>query len=176
MFKSYNKLGGTWFFLIMVGIIYLITFFFSKNIFIKALEDGFNIFIGWIWVILLIFLLIFVIDLFIDKKLILKLFKKENIVFSWIFIIVAGIMSMGPIYMWYPILNELKSKGLSNKFITGFLYNRSIKIPLIIPLVTVFGLKLVLILLPILVVFSIINGYVVEFSLNYINNKNHNKL
>lgn len=50
---------------------------------------------------------------------------------GWIFSIVAGILSIGPIYVWYPLLSDLREKGMRTSFMGTFLYNCSVKLPLL---------------------------------------------
>ena len=45
---------------------------------------------------------------------------------------VAGIVSMGPIYAWYPLFTALKDKGASAFNIANFMCCRSVK-PVLIP-------------------------------------------
>ena len=46
---------------------------------------------------------------------------------------------MGPIYAWYPLLKELRERGVSNSLIAIFLGNRAVK-PLLLPvLISYFG-------------------------------------
>jgi len=55
---------------------------------------------------------------------------------------VAGILSMGPIYAWYPLFKTLKDTGASPFNVANFMCNRSVK-PVLIPvLVGYFGWKL----------------------------------
>jgi len=51
----------------------------------------------------------------------------------------AGIISMGPIYAWYPLLKELRGKGATNPLIAVFLGNRAVK-PFLLPImISYFG-------------------------------------
>ncbi len=51
----------------------------------------------------------------------------------------AGIVSMGPVYAWYPLLLTLKEKGVSTFHIANFIACRSIK-PVLLPvLIASFG-------------------------------------
>jgi len=53
--------------------------------------------------------------------------------------LVAGIISMGPIYAWYPLLKNLREKGAGTCPIAIFLYSRSIK-PFLLPvMIAYFG-------------------------------------
>jgi uncharacterized membrane protein YraQ (UPF0718 family) len=52
---------------------------------------------------------------------------------------IAGIISMGPIFAWYPFLKTLKEKGASDFHLANFLANRAVK-PVLLPLmITYFG-------------------------------------
>lgn len=52
---------------------------------------------------------------------------------------VAGILSMGPIYAWYPLFKTLKDKGASVFHVANFIGCRSIK-PVLLPvMVAYFG-------------------------------------
>ncbi|MCP3890965.1 MAG: hypothetical protein GY702_19150 [Desulfobulbaceae bacterium] len=51
----------------------------------------------------------------------------------------AGVLSMGPIYAWYPLFTTLREKGASSFHIANFIGCRSIK-PVLLPvLVSCFG-------------------------------------
>jgi len=68
------------------------------------------------------------------------------------------VLSTGPIYMWYPLLADLKNKGLSYGLIACFLYNRGIKITLLPIAIFYFGWKYVLVLSLAMIFVSIIQG------------------
>jgi len=51
----------------------------------------------------------------------------------------AGILSMGPVYAWYPLFKTLREKGASEFHIANFMASRSVK-PVLLPvLVSYFG-------------------------------------
>jgi uncharacterized membrane protein YraQ (UPF0718 family) len=81
---------------------------------------------------------------------------------GWLLAIVTGLLSHGPIYVWYPLLKELKEQGMSNGLVAVFLYNRAVKIPLLPMMVACFGLKIVVILLFYMFAASLIQGVVVN--------------
>ena len=56
-----------------------------------------------------------------------------------LFSMVAGIVSMGPIYAWYPLFATLKEKGASSFCIANFVCCRSVKLALIPVLIGYFG-------------------------------------
>lgn len=98
---------------------------------------------------------------FITPKLVTKYFKESGIK-KWIFVTVGGILSTGPIYMWYPLLAELKEKGVTYGSIATFLYSRAIKIPLFPVIIFYFGFKYVVILTVIMISVSIIQGLIIN--------------
>ena len=50
---------------------------------------------------------------------------------------VAGILSMGPIFAWYPFLSSLRKKGASDFHLANFLSHRAVK-PAMLPMVIVY--------------------------------------
>ncbi len=75
----------------------------------------------------------------------------------------AGIISVGPIYAWYPMLKDLREKGAGNFPITLFLCNRAVK-PFLLPMmVAIFGWEYVVILTVLTVMASFIIAYLLSF-------------
>ena len=75
---------------------------------------------------------------------------------------IAGILSSGPVYMWYPLLSDLQNKGLKNGFIATFLYNRAIKLPILPLMISYFGIVYVLVLTIVMVFVSILQGLIIN--------------
>lgn len=57
----------------------------------------------------------------------------------------AGILSMGPIYAWYPFVKTLHEKGVSNFHTANFLSNRSIKPAMLPVMIAYFGWRFTLV-------------------------------
>jgi len=73
----------------------------------------------------------------------------------------AGIVSVGPIYAWYPMLKDLREKGANYSLIAVFLVNRAVK-PFLLPvMVSMFGWIYVLILTILTVAGSFLVGFVI---------------
>ena len=135
-------------------------FFFNTEIFLISIYNFISLIYKIIIPLTLVFVLLILTNCFIDNKKLVKLFEKRKL--GWTVAIVSGIISSGPIYLWYPLLSELKEKGIKYKYIACFLYNRSIKIPLLPVFVYYFGWKFVLVLFGYTVIFSILLGVLVE--------------
>ncbi|MEE4253565.1 MAG: hypothetical protein V2I50_05925 [Desulfuromusa sp.] len=76
--------------------------------------------------------------------------------------VVAGILSMGPIYVWYGILQNLREKGMRTSLVASFLYARSVKPQLLPLMIYYFGWLYALVLVSYLIVFSVLNGLLTE--------------
>ena len=156
-----KKISGKWYFLIFIILIYLFLLFFKLSSFISASLFFLNILEKIIPVLIAVFVLMSLINYFFTPKIISKYFKKKGIK-KWLFIIIGGILSTGAIYVWYPLLAELKDKGLSYGLIACFLYNRAIKIPMVPLMIFYFSLKYVLILCFILILVSVVQGLMIN--------------
>jgi len=80
---------------------------------------------------------------------------------------------MGPAYTWFPLLKNLKKKGMRPSLLVAFLNNRAVKIPLLPMMIFYFGWSFTLIANGYLIIFSIMNGLIIEkyFSQNIITRK-----
>lgn len=160
--KILEKISGKWIFLITVIILYLVLLFINSALFGEVLVKLLYLLKQILPVVVLVFVLIFLSNLFLDAKRIAKFFGRGAGIKGWLIAIIAGILSTGPIYMWYPILSDLKKKGMRNSFIAVFLYNRAVKIPILPMMIYYFGLSFVIVITVYMILFSIINGILVE--------------
>jgi uncharacterized membrane protein YraQ (UPF0718 family) len=113
-------------------------------------------------ILIAVFAIMFLTNLLMEMRGIVRLLGKGSGLRGWLLAITGGIFSSGPIYMWYPLLADLKERGMRECLIATFLYNRAIKIPLIPMMIYYFGWVFTVILSIYMVLFSIINGIVVE--------------
>lgn len=98
----------------------------------------------------------------LKPKAISKYLGKGSGVGGWLLSIVAGIISHGPIYVWYPLLKELRKQGMRQGLAAVFLYNRAIKIPLLPVMIYYFGVAFTVLLLVFRVIASVIEGKMIE--------------
>lgn len=156
--RNYTSL----YFLFIVVLLYVITYFLKPEAIGPAFKFLLNIIKKIIPIFILIFVLMLLINYFVTPKRIKKYIGHKTSLRSWFVAIIGGILSTGPIYMWYPMLKDLRDKGLGNGFVATFLYNRAIKIPLIPMIVFYFGLKYTIILTIVMVIFSVAQGILIE--------------
>ena len=156
-----KQISGSWYFLIIILLIYLGLFVFKQDIFSSSIIFFYNIILKIIPVFIFVFVLMSLTNYFITPKFVMKHLVKKGVK-KWFFIIIGGILSTGPIYMWYPLLADLKNKGLNYGLIACFLYNRAIKIPLLPIAIFYFGWKYILVLSFVTVFMSVIQGILIN--------------
>ncbi len=128
---------------------------------ISALKASAYIFVRVSIALSLVFFLIFALNLFVKPVHLTKLFGKGSGAKGIFISTVAGILSIGPIYAWYPLLQELKSKGMKMSLIAIFLNCRAVK-PVLLPvMVSYFGWLYVLIFTFAMIIGSLVSGALV---------------
>jgi len=165
--KILEKVSPKWIFLTAVLVLYLVLLFVNFSLAKEAFTGFLQLFKKIIPIFVLVFAFMFFSGVFFGPKKISRFVGERAGLKGWLISIVGGILSSGPIYMWYPLLADLKEKGMKNPFIVAFLYNRAVKIPLLPMMIFYFGLPFVLTLTFYMILFSVINGVLVEKLLNF---------
>ena len=160
MRKSEKSYAG-WYFLAVVIVLYVVVGLVKFDVIMPSLK----FFLGIIKKIILVFVLVFALmalfNYFVSPKKLVKYFGKGGFK-GYLTAIITGIISTGPIYMWYPLLNELQKQGVSNGLVACFLYNRAVK-PALLPLIILyFGLTYTIVLTIVMIIFSVLQGIIVE--------------
>ncbi|HEC69586.1 MAG TPA: permease [Candidatus Omnitrophica bacterium] len=150
------------YFLGFIIFLYLALFFINPKGAHQSLKTSLNLAIKLIPTLLIVLLLMGVMNYFLTPKRISKYLGGDPGLQGWILAATAGIISHGSIFLWYPILGEIKDKGINPGLIAVFLYNRAVKIPLIPLLAYYFGLKFVIVLTIWMVVSSFCLGKIIE--------------
>ncbi len=146
----------------LVLLIYCILFVIVPDKTIGALRASGKVFLNILIPLCAVFILMVVLNIFLKPAHITKLLGKEAGVRGVMLSAMAGIVSMGPIYAWYPLLKSIREKGVRPRFITIFLGNRAVK-PFLLPImISYFGGLYVLILTAFTIFGSVVAGYCVE--------------
>lgn len=157
------KLG--WYGFIFLGIVlvlYLILFFVSPEKVFRSLRVSGHILANVIPILIIVVLFMGVTNYFFKPKAIVRYLGKGSGFKGWLIAVLAGILSHGPIYIWYPFLKELRQKGMRIGLIAVFLYNRAIKIFLLPLLIYYFGAEYSIVLLIGLIIASLVEGKLIE--------------
>ena len=160
--KNNKNLYYRFTFLIMVILLYFVLFFLDSDKIIESLFFSWNIIVSIIPVLILVVFLMGVLNYFLKPKKIAKYLGKKSGFKGWILAALFGVLSHGPIYVWYPLLRDLKQHGMRTGLVAVFLYNRAIKIPLLPVMIFYFGAFFVIILCIYMIVASILQGKVIE--------------
>jgi uncharacterized membrane protein YraQ (UPF0718 family) len=147
---------------IAVLVVYAILFLVSPDKAGQAIKSSGNVFLGMLIPLGLVFVIMLLINLFLKPAAVAKFLGKGSGIKGVVLSAVAGIISTGPIYAWYPLLKDLREKGAGESSIAIFLYNRAVK-PFLLPvMIGYFGWIYVVILTIIVVVASVIVGFSVS--------------
>lgn len=157
-----KKNNGKWFFLISVLTLMLVIFGVDSTKIQPILKMFKNLIIQILPVLILVYFIMLLTNYFVDNKRLKKYMGEDSGVKGWIISIVSGIISIGPVYMWYPLMKDLQNKGIKNKYLVIFLYNRGIKIQWLPMLILYFGLKYSLTLMFVMAIMSIPQGIITE--------------
>jgi len=149
-------------FLIVVIALYIVLFFLKSDKTKASLDASLNIFVSIIPVLILVVFIMGVSNYFLKPKKVSKYLGKESGFKGWFLSALFGILSHGPIYVWYPLLKDLKQQGMRSGLVAVFLYNRAIKIPLLPVMIFYFGIFFVIVLCMYMIVASIVQGKIIE--------------
>ena len=149
-------------FLFFVIIIYIMIFLFDGENSIFALTKSLEVLLKLLPIFVMIIFVMAIINYFLKPKSIMKHFGKNSGIKAWIYTVLGGIVSHGPMYVWYPMLNELRENGLKDGLLATFMYTRSIKIPFIPIMIDYFGSVFTIVLFIYILIGGILQGICIE--------------
>lgn len=122
-----------WAFLLVVAAVYGVLFLAAPGRALAALISSGRVLLQVAIPLSIAFLLMFLVNLFMKPAQVAR-FMGSGAGFKGVVLsTAAGILSMGPIYAWYPLLKSLREKGASVFHLANFLSNRAVK-PYLLPL------------------------------------------
>ena len=153
---------GIWLFPVIVIIIYGILFFISPDIVLAALGSSGKVFVKVLFPLLFVFILMLALNYYLKPGNIVRYIGKDAGIKGVFLSIMAGIISMGPIYAWYPLLKGLREKGADTSLIAIFLGNRAVK-PFLLPvMISYFGWAYVMLLTVLTCLGALATGWTVN--------------
>lgn len=151
-----------WVFLLCALLLHGVLAVLDSELSVEALERSI-VLVSRIWpAFALAFVILFVLNVFSELGYVGCSLERGSSVKGWLIAISAGVVSVGPTYVWYTLVRELQEKGMRSALAAGFLYSRAVKPPLLPVMVYYFGLSYVVVLTLYLLVFSVLNGLIVE--------------
>ena len=149
-------------FLGVVVILYLLLSFFNSVKIYRSLYASLDIIIQILPILALVIFMMGVANYFLKQKTVSKYLGGESGIKGWVLAISMGVLSHGPIYVWYPLLKDLRDQGMRTGLIAVFLYNRAIKIPLLPVMIFYFGIGFVILLSFYMIIASVVEGKIIE--------------
>ena len=149
-------------FFVLVCFLYLFIGIVNYTAFENAMVAFLNMAIRVLPLLLFVFFFMVFINLYFTKKRTQKYFGHDSGLKAWMYAVISGILISGPPYVLYPMLGELKKRGMKNSLLAVFLYNRNVKIPFLPVLVFYFGLEYSIFFSVYIILFSIANGFLIQ--------------
>ena len=156
---------GPWIFLGVSLLLYFLVLALDKEKAWQVAEHFWQLVAEIFPFLLVVFLLMVLIHYFLKTKTLIKYMGEGSGIKGWLIAIVTGILSVGAIYMWFPILKSMLEKGVKPGLVAVFLYNRGIKLHWLPLMALYFGMKYVVVLTLITVLVSVVQGLVIDFLL-----------
>ena len=151
-----------WYFLLAVICLYLLAAVLDPKKTVSAVGMFVDVSRSILPALILMFVFMTLMNYHVNAKTLAATMGRNAGLRKWVITIVAGIISSGPIYIWYPVLGDLHEKGVGYGMIATFLYNRSVKIPFLPILASYFGLTYVICLITVTVGISVIQGLLID--------------
>ena len=152
----------SWLFPAGVAVVYLILAITWQEQTLVALRSSGRILLQVSLPLMLAFALMFLLNLFISPAQVSKYLGHSTGLKGILLSSVAGMISMGPIYAWYPFLKSLKEKGASDFHLANFLASRAVK-PVLLPLmIAYFGLRFSVVFTVSCIVLALLTAFMVH--------------
>ncbi len=146
----------------VVILVYCALFFSDSTTALAALLKSGKVLLKILPIIAAVILFTAVINYFLQPKQIAKHLGKEAGIKGWLWSLCVGLISHGPMYIWFPMLEDLRSHGMRDGLIVVFFAARTIKLPLLPMMIDYFGWTFTLVLSVYILIGAIIQGWLLE--------------
>lgn len=152
---------GKYFFLV-VFIGYAVLFFAGSEKAIPAMQKSGDILTKILPILVIVILLTAMLNYFLRPQQIVKHLGHESGAKAWLWSLAAGVISHGPMYAWYPLLEDLRRHGMRDGLIVVFFASRTIKIPLLPIMIDYFGWTFTLVISLYILISALVQGLFLE--------------
>jgi len=159
----------------IVLVLYGVLFFFNTDKTLAALKESLEVLKMIIPILVAVLTLTALLNTFIDEKSISKHLGKQSGVKGWLLALLGGILSHGPGYVWYPMLQNLRERGAKDGLIGAFIYARAVKIPWIPLMIAYFGWAFTVVYTLYVVLGAWVQGVLLERWIGYDIEKNRRR-
>ncbi len=142
---------------------YIVVFIVNSDVALQGLSKSGAVLLKVLPILVIVIIFTALINYTLHPKAIVNHFGREGGMKGWLLALVAGVISHGPMYAWYPLIEDLRNQGLRDGLIATFYYARAIKIPLLPLMIDYFGLAFTLVLSLFILVGAFLQGVILEF-------------
>ncbi|MBC8207800.1 MAG: permease [Desulfobulbaceae bacterium] len=150
------------FFALTVCAIYAILFFFDRQMALLAIQKSANVLFQVLPILAVVILFTAFLNYILKPKQIARHLGEDSGIKGWFVALFAGVISHGPMYAWYPLIEDLRSHGLKDRLVVVFFYARAIKLPLLPLMIDYFGLNFTIILSCYILLGALFQGWIIE--------------
>jgi uncharacterized membrane protein YraQ (UPF0718 family) len=156
------RLRGKNFFWIIFGL-YGLLFCINSNSAFMALQKSGTILTKILPILGMVILFTALLNYFLKPKQIAAHLGHESGGKGWLWALTAGVISHGPMYVWYPLLEDLREHGMKDELVVVFFASRAIKIPLLPMMIDYFGVAFTIILTCYMLIGALLQGGCLQF-------------
>ena len=148
--------------LLVVLVLYVLLFVSNSDAALAALQKSGAVLADVLPIVAGVILFTAVLNHFLRPAQIAKHLGRESGIKAWAWAVAAGVVSHGPMYVWYPMLKELRSHGMRDGLIATLFAARVIKLPLLPLMIDYFGMSFTLILSFYILTGALVQGWLIE--------------
>jgi len=148
--------------LLIVLIVYGVLFSVGSPFALPALQKSSVILMKILPIFVIVILFTALLNYFLQPGQIAGHLGRESGGKGWLWALLAGVISHGPMYAWYPLLEDLRSHGMRDGLIVVFFASRAIKVPLLPMMIDYFGWSFTLVLSFYILIGALIQGWILE--------------
>lgn len=148
--------------LFIVVSLYLLAAMLDPGSALKALQISLGVLKTILPILLVVLFLMTVINSYIQPKHLSHYLGKNSGIKGWLIALIGGVFFHGPSYLWYPMLSDLRARGVNEGLIIAFFYARSIKVPWLPMMAGYFGIAFTVILTIYILLAAVIQGKLAE--------------
>ena len=126
--------------LLTVVLLYGALFVINSNSAVLALQKSTNLLLKIVPIFTLVIFLTALLNYYLQPEKIAKHLGQGSGLKGWLWALASGVISHGPMYAWYSLLEDLRTHGMKDELVVVFFASRAIKVPLLPVMVDYFGL------------------------------------
>lgn len=156
-----RSVSASWYYVVAVFLVYCGMYLFVPERFAAAFGLFLQILLKMIPVFVFVFALMVLSNYYVSSEFILKHFERKG-ARRWLYAIIGGMLATGPAYVWYPLVADLRKKGLAGGLAACFLYNWAVKLPLLPVAFYYFGISFMILLMAVMIIMSVVQGIILN--------------